>query len=126
MVEQSNVQERRKINEEIEDAYISATQASANCVTALATGKGNYPNIYRDFFQYFYHLFDLTHDIKEIAEKEEMLCTQIDNWFLSQTNLSQKPETHIIKLIREGNEFFRRYKKSLSSSGIISLPTTRR
>jgi hypothetical protein len=119
-------QERRKFNDEIEDSYIMASQASANCVTSLAIGKGNLSGLYRDFFQYFYHLFDLTHDIKEISEKEEKLCKTILVWFIEQHDLSSKPDKEIVKLTQEGNDLFRKYKKALMVSGVITLPTSKR
>ena len=119
----TNTIERRVLNDEIEETYISATQASANCQTAVANGKGNYYALYRDFYQYFYHLFDLTRDIKEVTDKESKLCENITQWFLGQKNIVTKPQAEVIKLISEGNDWFRQYKKVLSTSGVISLPT---
>lgn len=122
----SNVIERRQINDEIEETYISATQASANCLTAVSQGKGNLHALYRDFYQYFYHLFDLTRDTKEILDKESKICEEMNSWFVNQKNIISLPQKQIISLILEGIEYFRKYKKILSSGGIISLPSSKR
>jgi hypothetical protein len=122
----SAVMERRQINDEIEETYISATQASANCLTAVSQGKGNLHALYRDFYQYFYHLFDLTRDTKEIVDKESKMCDEMNIWFINQTNVISLSQSKITALILEGIEYFRKYKKILSAGGIISLPSGKR
>ena len=120
------IQERRRLNEEIESAFITAAQAAGNVDMKIVSGKGNVFPDFLDFYTQFNYLVRLTMRLKEMEPKEESeelkkLKEDILKWLHCKAGQSCGDEDHC----RKGLKLFDNYYSELMHSGVISLPTRR-
>ena len=116
--------DRRRINDEIESAYLATAQAVSNIRMAIATGKGNILAKYSDFYQWYSHLVLLTCDLQEMKDETD-LTTEVNQW-LMQENVMSMPLTQITDYCKEGIAGFIKYKAALMKRGVITLPASRK
>ena len=121
-----NIQlERRRLNEEIEMAFITAAQSAANIEMKIMSRKGNtFPDL-QDFYSQFSYLVRLTIRLKEMEPKDEpdelkKLKKDIRNWLNTQVNPGGN---NVDEYAKQGLKLFDDYYSELVHSGIISLPT---
>jgi hypothetical protein len=116
--------ERRRINDDIETAYLDTIHAETDMVVAISTGIGSYYRIYRAFYSSFALLIALTDEIDEMRKNEAKLCAEARRW--REQNIQSNMQDAVMKeTCRAGSELFTRYKKALMDRGVISLPTRR-
>jgi hypothetical protein len=118
--------ERRRLNEEIEEAFITAAKAASNIEMKMSFGKGTIFGDAQDFYLSFSYLIRLTISLKEMDCQKgsdlEKLKIRIDVWIKRKlTQSAQTPE--IDMYLKDGLGVFNEYYKSLMHQGIIALPT---
>lgn len=121
-----NIQlERRRLNEEIEMAFITAAQSAANIEMKIMSRKGNtFPDL-QDFYSQFSYLVRLTIRLKEMEPKDEpeelkKLKKDIRIWLNTQV---EQGGNNVDGYAKQGLRLFDDYYSELVHSGIISLPT---
>jgi hypothetical protein len=119
--------ERRRLNEEIENAFITSAQAAANVEMKIVSGKGSLFPDFLDFHSALSYLIRLTIGLQEMEPKEEpiqltQLKISIKKWVHTQIKSNDKDEV-LYDHCRKGLEYFDAYYKELMHCGIISLPT---
>ncbi len=126
MAETPTIQlERRRINEEIETAYIKTVQSVTNLRMYIATDKGNISQKYMDFYQWFGHLITLTIDLNQIRTKHEEVAKDAMHWLDSHDDILGEDEVVLKERARAAMTLFTSYKQALGARGIIDLPTRR-
>lgn len=116
--------ERRKLNEEIEDAFITAAKFAANSEMKIASGKGNVFPDFLDFYSNFNYLVRLTMRLRELKSEDDTgkldkLKLDIRKWL----DTSVCADGDVAMHTKEGLRLFDDYYSELMHSGIISLPT---
>lgn len=125
----ANTWERRRLNEEIESAFITAAKAASNVEMKLFSGRGNIRGDLQDFYNQFNYLYRLTWKLKEMIAKDEkeplaILKTEVGAW-LRQSTSGVNDDIQFERIARRGIEYFDRYYGELVHCGLISLPTKR-
>lgn len=120
--------ERRRLNEEIEAAFITAAKAASNVEMKIFSGKGNIQGDLQDFYNQFNYLFRLTCNLKEMESKEGDALTErkgkVRTWMrqrVGNVGASQQMEN----IAKHGLDLFDEYYASLAHCGLITLPTRR-
>ena len=118
------IRERRRLNEEIESAFITAAQAAANAEMKIASKKGNVFSDYLDFYTQFNYLVRLTMRLREMEPKDEsedlkVLKRDIRYWLEATLSGADDVDTHC----KRGLKLFDNYYGELMHSGVLSLPT---
>ena len=120
------LQERRRLNEEIEKAFINAATIATRIQTFKHTERGMTAlGLYEGFFSEFSLLVMLTSDLPQLrgnadAKKE---ITRAEVWICRKSSsLQNASESAILSLCCDGVEIFRSYKRILSERGVIALP----
>jgi len=116
--------ERRRLNEEIEDAFIVAAKAASNVEMKLSMGKGNIVGDLQDFYGHFNYLVRLTGQLKEMETPKDddpikLLKDRTARWLHRKDIKSNEMESYA----KIGLEIFDEYYKTLMHQGIIALPT---
>lgn len=118
--------ERRRLNEEIENAFIIAAQAAANVEMKLSMGKGAIFGDAQDFFGHFTYLLRLTINLKEMEAKEDSELGKLKNktmvWKKRKVPMNAN-EQELERYLTEGLSIFDEYYRMLMHVGIIALPT---
>lgn len=118
--------ERRRLNEEIESAFIDAARAASNVKTKIFSGKGNFSGDLQDFYNRFDYLYRLTSNLPELNPKEEEKSvnatkTGIETW--TGDDIGRKSDGEIEYTAKIGLGLFDQYYRLLMHKGIIALPT---
>jgi hypothetical protein len=122
-----SVFERRRLNEEIEDAFIVASQAASNLETKIFIGKGSLMGDLQDFHNRFNFLVRLTSQLKEMETVKEgdptdALKKKVVLWLGRKIpQNASSPEMEFA--VKNGLNIFDEYYKHLMHQGIIALPT---
>ena len=116
--------ERRRLNEEIEDAFIVAAKAASNVEMKLSMGKGNIVGDLQDFYGHFNYLVRLTGQLKDMEAKDDdttikTLKEKTVRWLHRKNIKSDEMESYA----KVGLDIFDEYYKTLMHQGIIALPT---
>lgn len=116
--------ERRRLNEEIEDAFIVAAKAASNVEMKLSMGKGNIMGDLQDFYGHFNYLVRLTGQLKEMETPKDddpikPLKEKTGRWLHRKNIKSDETESYA----KVGLDIFDEYYKTLMHQGIIALPT---
>jgi hypothetical protein len=124
---QDTIHERRRLNDEIEGAFIRSAQAASNVEMKIVSGKGALFPDFIDFHSSLSYLIRLTINLQEMEPKEEpvqltQLKISIRNWLHKTINNADKDEV-LLDHCRKGLDYFDNYYKELMHCGIISLPT---
>ena len=118
--------ERRRLNEEIENAFITAAQAASNVEMKLSLGSGAIYGDAQDFYQYFSYLARLTIRLKEMETEDgselDKLIKRVDVWRKHKLS-SNAQQQEVESYLNDGLDIFDEYYKCLMHQGIIALPT---
>jgi hypothetical protein len=115
------LQERRKLNEEIERAYIITAMCVRDIYLYNQTTRGiSDIDLYESFYSAFSFLVLLTEDLPQLKEYQD----QIDParaWV--NTTFNADDEKLLMGRCLSGAKVFKDYKKLLSDQGVIALPS---
>jgi hypothetical protein len=117
------IQERRRLNEEIERTFIQVADHSRRILTFRQTERGaSALELYENFFTEFSLLVILTSDLSQI-KKSVSAVSAAEAW-LGETGISQNAtDTYILQRCYDGVKAFMEYKKALSETGVLSMPS---
>jgi hypothetical protein len=117
------LQERRRLNEEIEKTFISVAVLSRNIQTFRQTERGIAAmTLYEGFFAEFSLLVLLTSDLSNLKSSRDAVI-KAETWLAKKGVPQNADDKYIINRCYEGVETFKEYKKVLSSTGVISMPS---
>lgn len=110
-------QERRALNDGIEDAFIETSKYAAGIRTYYVIRRG----VIKDLYELFYYNFAVLVELTECLEgfEKEKTVQEVRLW-LSQNGNQQ--ETDIKKRCDTGLEIFTKFKATLTARGLLSLP----
>jgi hypothetical protein len=115
-----NQQERQALNEGIENAYIDTAQYAAGIRTYYMIRRGVIKDLYELFYFNFAYLIELTEGLEELSKDYETL-KEARVWLAG--NGAGQSETDIKKRCDAGLDVFTKFKKVLSSRGLLALPS---
>lgn len=113
-------QERRALNDGIEDAFIETAKYAAGIRTYYMIRRGVIKDLYELFYFNFAYLLELTDGLEELA-KEDQVIGEAKGWLNG--NGSGQSESDIKKRCDEGLEVFTKFKTAMSAKGLLSLPS---
>jgi hypothetical protein len=117
----SNLQERKRLNEEIERTFIFTALAARNIQIYHQTARGvSVIDLYEKFFSEFSLLLILTSDLAQMRKSPEAVAKAM-SWIQSKQNL--EGDKNMLARLQSGFDVFMAYKKVLSEQGVISLPS---
>ena len=116
------LQERRALNEGIEDAFIETARYAAGIRTFNVIHRGVIIDLYEMFYYNFAILVELTEGVEGL-EKDggKEVIGNVRTW-LSENNYSRS-EADIKRRCESGLELFSRFKVVMSNRGLLSLPS---
>ena len=119
--------ERRKLNEEIEDALIITHQTASNLSTKIFSGKGTMFGDLQDFHTHFDYGFRLTSPLREMDSKDsgdriDLAKKKAKSWLTRKVNTTASVN-EIEALVKSGLEAFEEYYYVLMHQGVITMPT---
>jgi hypothetical protein len=119
--------ERRRLNEEIENALIIASQAASNLEMKLFGGKGAVFGDLLDFHLQFNYIFRLTRQLIEMDFKKEgdtidKAKLKVKSWLTRKVNTNASPQ-ELEVIIKNGLDAFDEYYYTLMHQGVITMPT---
>jgi len=117
----ANLQERKRLNEEIERTFIFTATAARNIQIYNQTERGvALIDLYERFFSEFSLLLILTSDLPQMRSSKEAV-DKANIW------IKEKPQrdndSKMLARLELGFSVFMSYKKVLSEQGVISLPS---
>jgi hypothetical protein len=117
----ANLQERKRLNEEIERTFIFTATAARNIQIYNQTERGiSVFDLYERFFSEFSLLIILTSDLPQMRSSKDAVERAL-SWVKIKPKLDTEPK--MLARLAEGFEVFMAYKKVLSEQGVISLPS---
>ena len=117
----ANLQERKRLNDDIERTFMSVSYQAARIDTYNQTERGvTLLDLYEMFYLEFDHLVILTGDLKHMRQSQTIV-DETDTWLKDKPKLLT--DTQIASRLSEGVRIFRIYKKVLVDQGVISLPS---
>lgn len=108
-------QERRALNDGIEDVFIETSRQSAGIRTFYEIKRGVIKDLFEDFYFNFSWLVELTEGLEELSKESEMF-KEINNWLDNSDNVEMSERC------REGRTIFKKFKTMMSAKGLLSLP----
>jgi len=115
-------QERRALNDGIEDAFIETAQYAAGIRTYYMIRRGVIKDLYELFYYNFAVLIELTEGLEELCKDSDTL-TEAHVWLSG--NGAGQTEVDIRKRCDAGLEVFTKFKKAMSKRGLLTLPSGR-
>lgn len=116
----TSLQERRKLNEEIEKTFIETSYLAVNIQTYDQTERGmTILDLYEGFYSGFAYLVILTSDLPQLKQSEKETKEAID-WIKTLTR--HDDDNAIKQRLKSGVEIFMNYKRTLTERGVIALP----
>jgi hypothetical protein len=112
-------QERRALNDGIEDAFIETSRYAAGIRTYYVIRRGVIKDLYELFYYNFAVLIELTEGLEGL-EKDKAIVSEVRDW-LSQTGSQSDADTR--KRCDTGLEVFTKFKAVLNARGLLSLPS---
>jgi hypothetical protein len=109
-------QERRALNEGIEDTFIETSRYAAGIQTYYAIRRGTIKDIYEEFYFNLAWLLQLTEGLQELAKEKEAILT-VKEWLCSENG-----DTMQIRC-ETGIKVFSEFKSTLSAKGLLALPS---
>jgi hypothetical protein len=117
----ANLQERKRLNEEIERTFIFTATAARNIQIYNQTERGiSVFDLYERFFSEFSLLIILTSDLPQMRSSKEAV-DKVLSWVKEKPNTEH--EAKMLARLDNGFAVFMAYKKVLSEQGVISLPS---
>lgn len=118
------IQERRRLNEEIERSFITTAASVVSIQTYHQTKRGiGLIDLYEQFYSSFALLVELTADLEQLHQHEDTVKATKE-WINRRINVEKDSE--ILYRLSTGLKAFSDYKKILSDQSIISLPKSGR
>lgn len=111
-------QERRALNDGIEDAFIETSKYAAGIRTYYVIRRGVIKDLYEMFYYNFAVLIELTEGLEGL-EKDQEIVKKVRGWL--EQNGSQS-ESEFRKKCDTGLEIFTEFKSVLNAKGLLSLP----
>jgi len=115
-----NQQERRALNDGIEDAFIVTAQYAAGIRTYYMIRRGVIKDLYELFYFNFAVLVELTEGLEELKSDKDTI-TAAHEW-LDGNGVGQS-EADIKKRCDAGLAAFTKFKATMSSRGLLALPS---
>jgi hypothetical protein len=116
----TSLQERRKLNEEIEKAFIITADLTVSIQTYRQTQRGiAVIDLYERFYSSFSYLVILTSDLQQLRQSKDEVQKVID-WINIKGRYDRDIE--LTSRMDSGTELFMAYKKLLAEKGVIALP----
>jgi len=116
----TSLQERRKLNEEIEKAFINTADITVSIQTYRQTERGiAIIDLYEQFYASFSYLVILTSDLQQLRQSREDIKKVID-WINMKAPYDR--DAALTTRMEHGTELFMGYKKLLAEKGVIALP----
>lgn len=112
-------QERRALNDGIEDAFIETSKYAAGIRTYYIIRRGVIKDLYELFYFNFAVLIELTEGLSEM-EKDKDIIGEVHTWLSSD---GAQNENEIRKRCDEGLKVFAKFKSAMSNRGLLALPT---
>ena len=109
-------QERRALNEGIEDVFMETSRYSAGIRTYFEIRRGTIKDLFEEFYFNFSWLVELTEGLEEMG-KEQEIFSEINNWLDNSDNEDMKTRCE------NGRSIFKKFKTRLSAKGLFSLPS---
>jgi hypothetical protein len=117
------IQERRRLNEEIERTFIMVADHSRKILTFRQTARNaSALELYENFFADFSLLVILTSDLSQI-KKSTSAVSAAEEWLGGDGIGQNANDTFILQRCYDGVEAFMEYKKALSETGVLSMPS---
>lgn len=117
----ANLQERKRLNEEIERTFIFAATAARNIQIYNQTERGvSVLDLYERFYSEFSLLVILTSDLPQMRNSKDSV-EKTTAWVKTKPKL--ETDQKLLARLEEGFAAFMSYKKVLSEQGVISLPS---
>lgn len=117
----ANLQERKRLNDEIERTFIFTALAARNIQIYNQTERGvSLIDLYEKFFSEFSLLLILTSDLPQMRSSKEEV-SKATTWIKEKQNLNG--DKNMLARLESGFAVFMAYKKVLSEQGVISLPS---
>ena len=117
----ANLQERKRLNEEIERTFIFTATAARNIQIYNQTERGvSLIDLYERFFSEFSLLAILTSDLPQMRNSKDAV-EKATKWIEDKPNLNS--DEKMLARLKDGFGVFMSYKKVLSEQGVISLPS---
>lgn len=112
----SQQQERRALNEGIEDTFIETSRYAAGIQTYYAIRRGSIKDIYEEFYFNLAWLLQLTEGLQELAKDKEAIAT-VKDWLGSENSNNMQARCE------SGLTIFSEFKSTLSAKGLLALPS---
>jgi len=115
-----NQQERRALNDGIEDAFITTATYAAGIRTYYMIRRGVIKDLYELFYFNFAVLIELTEGLEELGKDKETVIAA-HAWLAG--NGAGQSEADIRKRCDEGLAVFTKFKTLMSARGLLALPS---
>jgi predicted nucleotidyltransferase component of viral defense system len=115
-----NQQERRALNDGIEDAFINTATYAAGIRTYYMIRRGVIKDLYELFYFNFAVLLELTEGLEELVKDKETI-KEVHVWLEGPSN--GQSESDIKKRCDTGLEVFTKFKTVMSARGLLALPS---
>jgi len=115
-----NQQERRALNDGIEDAFINTATYAAGIRTWNVIRIGGIKQLYEDFYFNFAVLIELTEGLEELVKDKDTIA-EVRAWLNSPSGGATEAEMK--KRCEAGLEVFTKFKTVLNARGLLALPT---
>ena len=115
------LQERRRLNDRIEQAFINTAECAISVMMYTQTfrGIGNV-DLYERLYSNFALLVMLTADLKQMNDKtRQAAVTEASGWL----HMTAPKDREQIERCKLGVLIFEKYKKTLADAGVIALPS---
>jgi hypothetical protein len=117
-----NQQERRALNDGIEDAFIETAQYAAGIRTYYMIRRGVIKDLYELFYFNFAVLIELTEGLEELSKETDRGTIKESRVWLDGNGTGQS-EADIKKRCDAGLEVFTKFKTMMSARGLLALPS---
>jgi hypothetical protein len=118
------IQERRRLNDEIERTFISVVIYARNIMTFKQVDRGTSSLIlYEGFYSDFSLLVMLTEDLQQLEKETEQEAVKAAKRWLSSSAIGNMNDRDLLARCNSGVEAFLKYKSVLSKQGVIALPS---
>ncbi|MCK9592898.1 MAG: hypothetical protein M0Q91_12915 [Methanoregula sp.] len=117
-------QERRILNDAIEQAYLDVCDLASSIDLYFHTGDGVLLLLYKNFYYKLNFLFRLTSNQEEMIQNATKEVEEIGKW-LDHPQCTQR-ETQMETVLKEGLLVFKKYDLALNQRGLIVLPSRRK
>lgn len=116
-------QERRILNDAIEQAYLDVCELASSIDLYLHTGDGVLLLLYKNFYFKLNFLFRLTSNQEEMIQNAKEEIEEIGKWL---DHPATSKESQMETVLKDGLKVFKKYDLALNQRGLIVLPSRRK